>query len=204
MLILQEGGFTSVAHDEIIKKLTAAIGSGHRVLLFVPEQQTLTAESEACDLLPPSAALSFEVTNFTRFTNTAFRTLGGISGEYITSAKKALVMWGVLTELSPMLTITNGAKSIGSGTVSRALDAVGELSSLGIRPEDLRSGELLAAKEDSRLKNKLSDLSLIYSLYKSKLSERYADLTEDLCELASKLSSNTSYLEGASVYIEGH
>ena len=203
MLNLYEGGFTSVAHDEIIKRLKADIDKGRKVFLFVPEQQTLTAESEMCDILPPSAALSFEVTNFTRFTNTAFRTLGGISGEYITSAKKALVMWGVLTELSPMLTITNGAKNIGSGTVSRALDAVGELSSLGIRPEDLRSGELLAAKEDSRLKNKLSDLSLIYSLYKSKLSERYADLTEDLCELASKLSSNASYLEGASVYIEG-
>ena len=203
MLNLFEGGFTSVAHDEIITRLKKDIDNGKKVFLFVPEQQTLTAESEMCDLLPPSAALSFEVTNFTRFTNTAFRTLGGISGEYITSAKKALVMWGVLTELSPMLTITNGARNIGSGTVSRALDAVGELSSLGIRPEDLRSGELLAAKEDSRLKNKLSDLSLIYSLYKSKLGEHYADLTEDLLELASKLSSNTSYLEGASVYIEG-
>lgn len=203
MLILQEGGFTSVAHDEIIKKLTAAIDSGHRVLLFVPEQQTLTAESEACDLLPPSAALSFEVTNFTRFTNTAFRTLGGISGEYITSAKKALVMWGVLTELSPVLSMTNGSKNIGSGTVSRALEAVNELSSLGIRPEDLRAGELMAEKEDSRLRSKLSDLSLIYALYKSKLSERYADITEDLTGLAAKLTKDGSYLDGCAVFIEG-
>ena len=183
MLILYEGGFTSVAHSEIIKSITRAINAGKKVFLFVPEQQTLTAESEMCDLLPPSAALSFEVTNFTRFTNTAFRTLGGISGEYITSAKKALVMWGVLTELSPMLAMTRGAKNIGSGTVTRALEAVGELSSLGIKPEELRASELMAAGEDSRLKSKLSDLSLIYSLYKSKLSERYADMTEDLSSL---------------------
>ena len=203
MLILYEGGFTSVAHDEILKSVTRAIDAGKKVFLFVPEQQTLTAESEMCDLLPPSAALSFEVTNFTRFTNTAFRTLGGISGEYITSAKKALVMWGVLTELSPMLTMTRGAKNIGSGTVNRALDAVGELSSLGIRPEELRASELLAGSEDSRLKSKLSDLSLIYSLYKSKLSERYADMTEDLTGLAEKLSTNTSYLKDAVVFIEG-
>ena len=132
MLTLYEGGFTSVTQDDIIKSITRAVGSGKRVFLFVPEQQTLTAEAQMCDLLPPSAALSFEVTNFTRFTNTAFRTLGGVSGEYITSAKKALVMWGVLTELSPMLTITHGAKSIGSGTVTRALEAVNELASLGI------------------------------------------------------------------------
>lgn len=203
MLNLYEGGFTSVAHGEIIKKLTDAIARGKKVFLFVPEQQTLTAESEMCDLLPQSAALSFEVTNFTRFTNTAFRTLGGISGEYITSAKKALVMWGVLTELSPMLSMTNGSANIGSGTVNRALDAIGELSSLGIKPEDLRASEILAAQEDSRLKNKLSDLSLIYSLYKSKLSERYADITEDLVGLADKLSKDSSYLEGAAVFIEG-
>ena len=203
MLILYEGGFTSVAHDEIIKGLTRAINAGKRVFLFVPEQQTLTAEGEMCDALPPSAALSFEVTNFTRFTNTAFRTLGGISGEYITSAKKALVMWGVLTELSPMLSMTRGAKNVGSGTVSRAIEAVGELSTLGIRPEELRASELLAAKEDTRLKSKLSDLSLIYSLYKKKLSERYADVTEDLTGLAEKLLESPDYLDNTAIFIEG-
>ena len=203
MLILYEGGFTSVAHDEIIKGIKHAIDSGKKVFLFVPEQQTLTAESEMCDLLPPGAALSFEVTNFTRFTNTAFRTLGGISGEYITSAKKSLVMWGVLTELSPLLSMTNGAKNIGSGTVSRALEAVGELASYGIKPEDLRTSELMAEKEDSRLKSKLSDLSLIYSLYKTKLSERYADVSEDLAGLGEKLSKDGSYLDNAAIFIEG-
>ena len=203
MLILYEGGFTSVAHDEIVKNITRTIDAGKKAFLFVPEQQTLTAESEMCELLPPKAALSFEVTNFTRFTNTAFRTLGGISGEYITSAKKALVMWGVLTELSPMLAMTRGAKNIGSGTVTRALEAVNELASYGIRPDELRASELLADKEDSRLKSKLSDLSLIYSLYKSKLSERYADLTEDLSGLAEKLTNDGSYVDGAVIFIEG-
>ena len=203
MLTLYEGGFTSLVHDEIIKKITSAVNVGKRAFLFVPEQQTLTKEAEACDLLPPSAALSFEVTNFTRFTNTAFRALGGISGEYITSAKKALVMWGVLTELSPLLAITRGSKNIGAGTVARALGAINELSAFGIRPEDLRDSEKQLEGEDSRLKSKLSDLSLIYSLYKSKLSEKYADLTEDLFGLAEKLTKNPDYLAGAEIYIEG-
>ena len=203
MLTLYEGGFTSVAHDEIIKNIKRAIDSGKRVFLFVPEQQTLTAEAQMCDLLPPSAALSFEVTNFTRFTNTAFRTLGGVSGEYITSAKKALVMWGVLTELSPMLTITHGARSIGSGTVTRALEAVNELASLGIKPQDLRLGEAKLSNEDARLRSKLADLSLIYSLYKEKLSEKYADVTEDLIDLASRLDGSSGYLDNSVVYIDG-
>ena len=203
MLTLYEGGFTSLVHDEIIKGISRAIDSGKKVFLFVPEQQTLTAEAHMCDILPPSAALSFEVTNFTRFTNTVFRALGGISGEYITSTKKALLMWGVLTELSPMLTMTRGAKNIGSGVVTRALEAVGELSSLGISPEELKASEALLKGEDGRLRSKISDLSLIYSLYKEKLSERYADMTEDLFTLAKKLTKDGSYLEGSVIFIEG-
>ncbi len=203
MLTLYEGGFTSVVHEKIIKKISDAIDTGKRVFLFVPEQQTLTAEAHTCDIFPPSAALSFEVTNFTRFTNTAFRSLGGISGEYITSAKKALVMWGVLTELSPMLTMTRGAKNITSGTVTRALEAVNELSALGIRPDELRASEALLNGEDGRLKSKLSDLSLIYSLYKEKLAENYADMTEDLFSLAKKLDSDSYYLSDSVIFIEG-
>lgn len=203
MLILYEGGFTSVAHDEIIKSINHAMNAGKKVFLFVPEQQTLTAEAHTCDIFPPSAALSFEVTNFTRFTNTAFRTLGGISGEYITSAKKALVMWGVLTELSPMLVLTRGAKNINSGTVTRALEAVNELSALGIRPDELRASEALLKGEDGRLKSKMSDLCLIYSLYKEKLSQRYMDMSEDLFSLSKKLDSDSSYLADCVIFIEG-
>ena len=203
MLTLYEGGFTSLMHDEIIKKIESAVNVGKRVLLFVPEQQTMTAESEMCSILPPSSALHFEVTNFTRFTNTAFRSLGGISGEYITSAKKALVMWGVLTELSPLLAITRGSKNIGAGTVTRALEAVNELAAFSICPEDLINGEKMLENEDARLRSKLSDLSLIYSLYKTKLTEKYSDLTEDLTSLAAKLDADGSYLADAEIYIEG-
>lgn len=203
MLILHEGGFNSVAHTELIRSVENSISKGRKVFLFVPEQQTVTAEKEMCDILPASAALSFEVTNFTRFTNTAFRTLGGISGEYITSAKKSLILWGVLTELSPMLSLTRGSANVSAGIVSRVLSAIGELGSLGIKPADMVSIEKLLGPQDARLKTKLSDLSLIYSLYKEKLSEKYCDITEDVRGLADKLRENPDYLENTDVYVEG-
>lgn len=203
MLILNEGGFTSVAHAELIKNIKNSISRGRKTFLFVPEQQTVTAEKEMCEILPPSAALSFEVTNFTRFTNTAFRSLGGISGEYVTSVKKSLIMWGVLTELSPMLSLTRGSSNINAGIVSRALSAIAELSSLGIRPADMAEIEKLLSPADGRLKNKISDLSLIYSLYKDKLAEKYCDITEDVRGLAEKLRENPDFLSDTDVYVEG-
>lgn len=203
MLTLIEGGFTSLAHDELIKKIKHSLDSGRRVFLIVPEQQTLTAEKEMCDTFPPTAALSLEVTNFTRFTNTSFRTLGGICGEYITASKRSLVMWGVLTELSPLLTMTRGARIITPGTVEKALSAIGEMQSLGIKPEDVSDAERMLDGKDGRLKAKMLDLALIYSLYKRKLKESYGDMTEDVIDLAEKLYTTPEYLENTDVYIEG-
>ena len=203
MLILHEGGFTSVAHNELIKNIKQSINNGKRVFLIVPEQQTVTAEGEISDIMPPSVALSLEVTNFTRFTNTAFRALGGICGEYLTSAKKSLLMWGVLTELSPVLSMTNGKTNIGSGLVTRALSAIGELSSLGIKPAELSDIETRLDQTEGRLKAKLRDLTLVYSLYKDKLSEKYSDMTEDIGNLAKKLRETPAYLNNTDIYIEG-
>ena len=203
MLILHEGGFTSIAHNELIRNIKQSITNGKRVFLIVPEQQTVTAEGEMCDIMPASAALNLEVTNFTRFTNTAFRALGGICGEYLTSAKKSLLMWGVLTELSPVLSMTNGKSNIGSGLVTRALSAIGELGSLGIKPSDLYDIESRLDSTDGRLKTKIRDLSLIYALYKDKLSEKYSDMTEDIGNLAKKLREFPYYLDNTDIYIEG-
>ena len=50
---------------------------GVSALLLVPEQETVAAERRMLDILPPSAQLSFEVTNFTRLANRVFRTCGG-------------------------------------------------------------------------------------------------------------------------------
>ena len=43
---------------------------GQDAILIVPEQETLTRERAMASILPPSAPLTFEVTNFTRFINT--------------------------------------------------------------------------------------------------------------------------------------
>ena len=203
MLILSEGGFTSLAHDELLKSIKRSIENGKRTFLFVPEQQTLTAEKEMCDCLDPSTVRYFEVTNFTRFTNTAFRTLGGISGEYITGAGRALVMWSVLTELSPMLNMTRGSHNVSAGVVSKALAAVNELQSLGIKPDEISTAEASLESTDVRLKAKLSDISLIYALYKNKLLEKFSDMTEDIKGLSQKLTQHPEYLENTDVYIEG-
>ncbi len=202
MLILHEGGFTSQAHGELIKAIRNSLEAGRRVYLIVPEQQTLTTEREMCDILPPSAPLVFEVTNFTRFTNTAFRTLGGVGGSYSSNAQRSLVMWRVLDELSGVLNMTKGRMRITAATVSGALAAVRELDALGISAAMLAEVST-AGVTDARLRAKLSDMSSILALYKKLMSDRYNDLGEDTAKLVELLGTHPDFLDNTDVFVDG-
>lgn len=203
MLTLIEGGFGSVSHGELLTRIKRSVDMGRRTYLFVPEQQTLVCEGEMCEVLPASAPQIFEVTNFTRFANTAFRILGGIGGKYCTGAETSLVMWRVLNELAPLLSMTRGRRSPAAGTVERALGAVREMQSHGISPEELSAVKDDPSIRDARLRAKLSDLAMIYSLYRELVGEKYNDLGEDTEMLASKLSENPEFLDGVDIYIDG-
>ena len=137
MLNLIEGGFSSGAHGHLVSLITKTVEEKKRCYLFVPEQQTLSAESEMCATLPSYAPRFFEVTNFTRFANTAFRQLGGIGGKYCTGAESSLIMWRVLSELKDRLTMCAGRKTLAAGMVERALSAVRELQNHGVSVEQL-------------------------------------------------------------------
>ncbi len=201
MLNIIKSGFTSGGGERIRREIAELIAKGKETLLIVPEQQTLLAEGEMADLLPPDAPLKFEVTNFTRLANTAARALGGINGEYCDRTKKALLMWRTLTELSPILNAAPAA--VNEGLVSRYLNASANLDALGISAEMLSAAIDSEYVTESRLKNKLSDLSTVHSLYKKLLCEKYADSENESALMLKKLKENSDYLRGTHIYIEG-
>ena len=204
MLKIVLSGFSSAGRDAFCREIKGIVEKGERAYLIVPEQQTVMAEGMMARELPQSAALSFEVTNFTRFANTTFRALGGLALEYCDSAKKSLIMWRTLTELAPTLNMTRGRSNVGDGLVEQALSAVGEMQSLGISPTDLAQvSQNEEIQADKRLYSKLSDLSSIYSLYKNILSERYADTGDDADMMIRRLRENPDFLSGISIFVEG-
>lgn len=204
MLKLIEGGFSSPAHDEIKKAILTHVENGERVFLIVPEQQTVVSEKEMVGFLPSHAPLCFEVTNFTRFANTAFRELGGVAGEYSDKAREALLMWRALTELSPFLAITGGKGEVNSGMVEKALAATAQMKTFAISPTELSDAmERDELHGNERLKTKLSDLSKIMTLYKELLTEKYADAGDDVMALIRKLEENPQYMSSSHVFIEG-
>ncbi len=204
MIKLFEGGFHSLAKEEMKKEILRLTSEKKQVYLIVPEQKTVSAEKEMSEFLPSYAPLTFEVTNFTRLANSVFRSIGGIAGEYSDKAKEALIMWRTLTELSPFLTLTGGRKEINTGIVMKALSAVKEMKSISVLPEEIES-----LKDDERiqtnkhLSRKLSDISMIMTLYKKLLSEKYSDIGDDIETLSKVLTENKDFFKDTHFFVEG-
>jgi len=167
-------------------------------LLIVPEQQTVSAERQALDKLPPSSAVSFEVLNFSRLCNSAFRRYGGLSYHYITPSMKSLFMWRTLRELSPLLEeYSASAHEIALTDVM--LRATEELKICAITPTMLES----TAKKLSNggLRSKLRDLSIINSAYSNLVAESFDDKSEDMAKLCDVLEKH-SFFEGKQIFID--
>lgn len=204
MLRIIKDNFSARTHEKIAEDVKRVIQKQSRAYMIVPEQQTVMSECKMAELLPDCAPKYFEVTNFTRFADSVFRSLGGLAGEYCDRGKKMLIMWRTITELSATLSMTGGKREVGAGMVERAMMAVAEVESLGIGAEELlEASKNDALKLDRRLSDKLSDLSMIYSLYKKLISEKFADSGEMLNVMAKKLEENPNHLLGYEIFIEG-
>ena len=202
MLKIIEGSTYSEAPELIREAIKKSVSGGTRTMLIVPEQQTVIAEKEMASLLSDDSPILFEVTNFTRFANSVFRTLGGVDKEYCDSVKSALLMWRTLSELAPTLSVTDGKREINYGMVKKALVTSGESDGLAITAEDLVSAKEKIG-EDKRLSKKLDDLIKITSLYKKLLSEKYSDVGEDIAAATKMLRENPNRFTDTVFFIEG-
>lgn len=185
------------------RDIISAYTSKKKSFLIVPEQDTVMREVAAAKILPPDAPLTFEVTNFTRFANTTFRTLGGLAGEYCDKSRRSLIMWQALAELAPTLTMTSARPDINASLVSAATAAIGDLRAAGITPAELSAvTDSNSQLTDKRLLSKLKDLELIYTLYKKLLSEKYSNSGDNYEAMISKLKDNPDFLTETEIFID--
>ncbi|MEE0969143.1 MAG: 3'-5' exonuclease, partial [Clostridia bacterium] len=189
-------GKTSLVYERIQKD----IADKRRVILLVPEQETVAREREMTEILPPSAQLHFEVLNFTRLANSFFREHGGLTYHYVTPSVKALAMWNTVRTLSPLLS-EYGRQKNDPSFGNMMLSQIEEFKAYSVSPAALeRAAE--KAETGSRMRAKLSDLALIYSAYTASLDTYGAgDSSDDVGKLAEALSGK-NYFKDTRVYID--
>ena len=183
MLTILTDSFPS---DAVTPLVLAAAAERKKCVLLVPEQQTLLTEAAYAALLPPDAPLYFEVSNFSRLANSAFRLLGGVCHRRADRAAELLLMWKTLYALAPML--SSGCKP-SVGKVKELLAAREELAASGIGEDELRRAAE-GLKGEEKLKEKLSNLSLILKIYEGEKRERFGPADNDLSALYALLTQN--------------
>ena len=194
---------------KIINNLKEDASNHIHSFLIVPEQETLACERVIAQNLPSSAQLYIEVLSFSRLANRVFRKYGGLRYNYATRSDKNLVMYKTICELKGhSLKEFKNIEGSEHTFVKLFLDAIGELKSYGVTPQELQKA-IKALEQDSdsdkRLIAKLNDIVLIWGLYENTLHKTFGfdDSYDDIISLEKILSSNDNdFFKNCNVYFD--
>ncbi len=185
---------------EILNNSEKADDNNHNpLLLIIPEQFSLQAEKNLARISGASGIYRAEVLSFRRLAFRVFSEVGGITRRHLDASGKSMLLFRILDRLGGELKVFSRA-ALRKGFTETLSNAITEFKRYDIEPE-----ELLAATgkmdDGSPLKDKLHDLSLVYSEFEKLLHQNYLDADDDLLELYKKLDKSTQY-NGAEIWID--
>ena len=196
-------GKSSFCYNEIREKVSGAdsteTGLPKPLLLIVPEQFSLQAEKNLARITGASGIYRAEVLSFRRLAYRVFSEVGGVTRRHLDSAGKSMLLFRILDRLGGELKVFSRT-ALRKGFIESLSDAITEFKRYDITPEALL--EAAEGTGDSPLlKDKLHDLSLVYSEFEKQLHQNYLDADDDLLELCNKLDLSAQY-DGSEIWID--
>jgi ATP-dependent helicase/nuclease subunit B len=183
----------------LLERLREAAQRGERCVLLVPEQYSFEAERQVSRQLGPQLALRVEVLSFTRLCNSVFRAHGGLAGVPVTQTGRYLLMSLAVAELAEHLKVYR--KSCNNPAFLETLtSACSEFKAAGLTPKAL--DQVAQSVESGQLRDKLSDLTALYTAYQALLERGYTDPEDDLLRAREMMAQN-SIFEGACLFVDG-
>ncbi len=202
MLNVILGGAGSGKSTLLTERIARDVEQGRPAWLIIPEQQANLSERTILPQLPAGAGLSFRVAGFSRLAKEVAEACGSPAALPLSPALKSLFMWQNLREMNGLLQ-QYSAVSLRSDAhlTSLLLKTIGELQQNAITPTMLDNGAARLDK-DNPLRNKLADLSLLYTAYENMLSQAYdGDAYDEVAQLA-RLLEKHPYFAGGNIYID--
>lgn len=191
-----KSGKTHHIYDEIGNALEAQ----KKIIFIVPEQFTLEAEKQLIEHMKSEGFIGIEVVSFKRLTHKIIEEVGHPKGIAINDIGKLMLLRQIFTKNQNQLILY---KQTGSkmGFLTKFHDLIKELKQNRITPfqlEQITTG----FETHPLLKNKLSDIKIIYEAYEALKSDHYQD-EEDFFEYALSQLDNIKLLKDSEVWIDG-
>ncbi len=189
--------------EYLFDRLGEALKKGRQCYVIVPEQQSVTYEAALCERFGDGVNLLCEVLNFERLPNRVARDYGGLCVNTIDKGGACALLSLVAESLKDKMAEYSPVASDADFAVS-LFTLISRMKMALITPEMLSSAcESDSLNGDSRVKNKLSDISLIYSEYEKRLSVGLADPRDALTKLSQELK-NKPFFKDSCVFIDNY
>lgn len=184
-------GKSEYCYREIAEKIKA----DNQILIITPEQFSFTAEKKLMEAIDANAVFNTEVVTLSRMAYRVINEIGGRTETNLSKCGKAMLIYSILNNNKKEL------KLIGKNdeNVDMLDTAITEFKKHGISIEQLK--QEIDKQEDIYLKNKLTDLSLVYEGFENQLSGKYIDETDLLTILAENIE-NTDMFNNQYIYID--
>lgn len=182
--------------ENINKRLNE--GGDTPLIFIVPEQFSFQSEKNILNVIGEKAALRVKVLSFKRLAYKVFNEIGGVTRKHLNPAGRNMIIYHVMDKYKDELK-TFSAAARKQGFVDTVAESISEFKKYEVTPDILIN--VLNKIDNTELKNKLSDLSLIYKEFDSLIKKNYIDPDDDLTVLKEKIDY-TSAFNGAEIWID--
>ncbi len=200
MLQLIVGRSGSGKTTTILDELATRADGQHALFLLVPEQASYESERLLLESLGPVASQRVRLLSFNRLASAVFREIGGIAGKRLDPTLSLLMMSQAMHSVADSLTTYR--RHIDDADCLAALSGMlKECKQCAISPSALET--VSAALPQGTLRNKITDVSLIFAAYDALLAQAaLIDPQDDLTVLANRMSA-CHLFDNAWVYVDG-
>ncbi|MFB4165880.1 helicase-exonuclease AddAB subunit AddB [Alteribacillus sp. JSM 102045] len=199
-------GKTHVMREKIKENLINQPEKGPALIYLVPDQMTFQAEYDLLQRTETGMTRG-QVLSFSRMAWRVLKETGGITKTYLQQTGIHMLLRKVIEEQKDELRLYKKAADK-SGFVEHMEQLVTEFKRQVISPELLEQkyleleADLDTSAENMVLTDKLHDIVMIWKKVELILGDRYAG-AEDYLRLLAEKAQNSSFLEGAEVYVDG-
>lgn len=199
MLNIIIGRISQGKTNRIISSIGERIKNKQKSVLIVPQSSTFNFEKRICSQLNLQGFIDVEVCSFNRLASDIVNFCGAREKCFLDDSAKAMLLRACIVKEKENLSILKNA-SMRKGFVQLCLSLISNLQNCGYSPADLKD----AAKklDDEILRQKLIDISVIFSRYMQILSSGYTDNIDRL-NSARELIPYYTPLSQAKVFIDG-
>ncbi len=170
-------------------------------LLIVPDQYTLEAEKDLLAHLGRKGLLGIEVLSFSRLGSRILDEAGGGKRPMIDRYGRHMLLGRIVRRHQEDLPLY-GRYGENTSFLSMLNDMISQMKQYGATPETLDTAAAALPEEQGHLRQKLTELRLIFADYEEAIAGRYVD-TEDLISLYCERMPQCASVAGRQIAIYG-